>query len=139
MGWEDDYSYRVPCQPLEGPDAEIVLVFDLDNYVGHAINKTEEVIVARKQLEMETDNSGKSYFYPPEDDDEPQEIKDMEEKFQKAVEVNKKIFGVPAFEHTSFSLQRKEITKRKHCISRTSTRRTYRSNSLVGMRPILKK
>lgn len=101
MGWEDDYSYRVPCQPLEGPDAEIVLVFDLDNYVGHAINKTEEVIVARKQLEMETDNSGKSYFYPPEDDDEPQEIKDMEEKFQKAVEVNKKIFGVPAFEHTS--------------------------------------
>lgn len=101
MGWEDDYSYRVPCQPLEGPNEEIVLVFDLDNYVGHAINKTEEVIVARKQMEMEMDNSGKSYFYPPEDDDEPQEIKDMEEKFQKAVEVNKKIFGVPAFEHAS--------------------------------------
>jgi len=47
------------------------------------------------------DNSGKSYFYPPEEDDEPQEIRDMEEKFQKAVEVNKKIFGVPAFEHES--------------------------------------
>ena len=101
MGWEEDYSYRIPCQPLEGPNEEVVLFFDLDNYVGRAINKAEEVIIARKQVEMETDNSGKSYFYPPEDDEEPQEIKDMEEKFQKAVEVNKRIFGIPAFEHES--------------------------------------
>ena len=101
MGWEEDYSYRIPCQPLEGPNEEVVLFFDLDNYVGRAINKSEEVIIARKQVEMETDNSGKSYFYPPEDDEEPQEIKDMEEKFQKAVEMNKKIFGIPAFEHES--------------------------------------
>ena len=101
MGWDEEYSYRIPCQPLEGPNGEVVLFFDLDNYVGRAINKTEEVIIARKQVEMEMDNSGKSYFYPPEEDDEPQEIKDMEEKFQKAVETNKKIFGVPAFEHES--------------------------------------
>ena len=101
MGWEEDYSYRIPCQPLEGPNEEVVLFFDLDNYVGRAINKAEEVIIARKQVEMETDNTGKSYFYPPEDDEEPQEIKDMEEKFQKAVEVNKRIFGIPAFEHES--------------------------------------
>ena len=101
MGWEEDYSYRIPCQPIEGPEGEVVLFFDLDNYVGRAINKEEEVIIARKQVEMEMDNTGKSYFYPPEDDDEPQEIKDMEEKFQKAVEANKKIFGVPAFEHDS--------------------------------------
>ena len=101
MGWEDDYSYRIPCQPLEGPNEEVVLFFDLDNYVGRAINKAEEVIIARKQVEMETDNSGKSYFYPPEDDEEPQEIKDMEEKFQQALEVNKKIFGTPAFQHES--------------------------------------
>ena len=101
MGWEEDYSYRIPCKPLEGPNEEVVLFFDLDNYVGRAINKAEEVIIARKQVEMETDNTGKSYFYPPEDDEEPQEIKDMEEKFQKAVEVNKRIFGIPAFEHES--------------------------------------
>ncbi len=101
MGWEEDYSYRIPCQPLEEPNEEVVLFFDLDNYVGRAINKSEEVIIARKQVEMETDNSRKSYFYPPEDDEEPQEIKDMEEKFQKAVEMNKKIFGIPAFEHES--------------------------------------
>lgn len=101
MGWEEDYSYRIPCQPLTGPNGETVLFFDLDNYVGRAINKTEEVIIARKQAELEIDNNGKSYFYPPEDDEEPQEIKDMEEKFQKAVEINKKTFGVPAFEHQS--------------------------------------
>ena len=101
MGWEEDYSYRIPCQPLTGPNGETVLFFDLDNYVGRAINKTEEVIIARKQAELEMDNNGKSYFYPPEDDEEPQEIKDMEEKFQKAVEINKKTFGVPAFEHQS--------------------------------------
>ncbi len=101
MGGEDDYSYRIPCQPLTGPNGETVLFFDLDNYVGRAINKTEEVIIARKQAEMEMDNNGKSYFYPPEDDEEPQEIKDMEEKFQKAVEINKKTFGIPAFEHQS--------------------------------------
>ena len=101
MGWEEDYSYRIPCKPLTGPNGETVLFFDLDNYVGRAINKTEEVIIARKQAEMEMDNNGKSYFYPPEDDEEPQEIKDMEEKFQKAVEINKKTFGVPAFEHQS--------------------------------------
>ena len=101
MGWEEDYSYRIPCQPLTGPNGETVLFFDLDNYVGRAINKTEEVIIARKQAELEMDNNGKSYFYPPEDDEEPQVIKDMEEKFQKAVEINKKTFGVPAFEHQS--------------------------------------
>ena len=101
MGWEEDYSYRIPCQPLTGPNSETVLFFDLDNYVGRAINKTEEVIIARKQAELEMDNNGKSYFYPPEDDEEPQEIKDIEEKFQKAVEINKKTFGVPAFEHQS--------------------------------------
>ena len=66
---------------MTGPNGEIVLFCDLDNYVGRAINKTEEVIIARKQAELEMDNNGKSYFYPPEEDDEPQEIKDMEAKF----------------------------------------------------------
>ena len=42
----------------------------------------------------------KSFYYPP-DEDEPQEIKDIEERFQQAVEVNKKIFGTPVFEYDS--------------------------------------
>ena len=98
MGWEEDYSYRIPCQQIDGPQGATVLFFDLDNYIGRAINKSDEVIIARKQAEEKAE--GTSYYYPP-DDDEPQEIKDMEERFQQAVETNKKIFGVPAFEHNT--------------------------------------
>ncbi len=45
----------------------------------------------------------KSYYYPP-DEEEPQEIHNMEQKFQEAVEMNRKIFGTPPpafFRHTS--------------------------------------
>ncbi len=101
MGWETDYSYGIQCQPVPGPNNERVLFFDLDNYVGRAIGKTEEAIVAHRHTEHEADHNGKSYYFPPEDDEEPQEIRDIEEKFQKAVEINKRIFGVPAFEHQS--------------------------------------
>ena len=104
MGWAEDYTFRIPCQTIRQPDGPgVVLGFDLDNYIGRAINKKEEVIMARKQEELaqEQRNNAKSFFYPPEDDDEPQEIRDMEERFQKAKEQNKKIFGEPVFQHTS--------------------------------------
>jgi hypothetical protein len=104
MGWEEDYTYRVPCQTIQEPDGDgVVLGFDLDNYIGRAINKKEEVIMARKQEELseEQREDAKSYYYPPEDDDEPQEIRDMEERFQRAREQNRKIFGEPVFQHTS--------------------------------------
>ena len=104
LGWEEEYTYRVPCQTVQQPGGDaVVLVFDLDNYIGRAINRKEEVIMARKEAEMaeERREDAKSFFYPPEDDDEPQEIRDMEERFQKACEQNKKIFGEPVFEHTS--------------------------------------
>lgn len=97
MDWDDEYSYRIPCQVMSGPNGLTVLIFDLDNYIGRAVNKANEVIIARKMAEKAAE--GTSYFFPPEDDEEPQEIKDMEERFQQAVENNKKIFGVPAFEH----------------------------------------
>ena len=104
MGWEEDYTYRVPCQTIRQPGGEaIVLAFDLDNYIGRAINKKEEVIMARKQAELaeEQREDARSFFYPPEDDDEPQEIQDMEERFQKIREQSKKIFGEPVFQHAS--------------------------------------
>ena len=106
MGWETDYAFRVPCQAMKNPNAAVlgdtVLVFDLDNYVGRAMSKKDEVIIARKEAEANTEEreDAKSYYYPP-DEDEPQEIRDMEEKFQQAVEVNKKLFGTPAFQHDS--------------------------------------
>ena len=104
MGWEEDYTYRVPCQTIQEPDGDsVVLGFDLDNYIGRAINRKEEVIMARKEAELaeEQREDAKSYYYPPEEEDEPQEIRDMEERFQKAREQNRKIFGEPVFQHTS--------------------------------------
>lgn len=75
-------------------------MFDMDNYVGRAVSKKDEVIIARKEAEAvaEEREDAKSYYYPP-DMEEPQEIRDMEEKFQQAVEVNKKLFGTPVFQH----------------------------------------
>lgn len=104
MGWETDYSFRVPCQTVSNPNMAVVgnavLVFDLDNYVGRAVSKKDEVIIARKEAEATSEQreDAKSYYYPP-DDDEPQEIRDMEERFQQAIEVNKRLFGTPVFQH----------------------------------------
>lgn len=102
MNWEDDYSYRIPCQMVREPGGDrTVLVFDLDNYIGRAINKKEEIVIARKAEEAaeKQDENGKSFFFPP-DKDEPQEIREMEERFQKIRERNRKIFGEPVFAHT---------------------------------------
>ncbi len=106
MGWEADYSFRIPCQILKNPDPDAkvgaILAFDLDNYIGRAMSRKDEVIIAQKATELATEpkDEAKSFYYPP-DEEEPQEIRDMEEKFQKAVELNKKIFGTPVFLHES--------------------------------------
>ncbi len=125
MGWETDYSFRIPCTAVNNTNAKrigamtgtaagttngtaagttngTVLVFDLDNYVGRVMNKKDEVIIARKEAAAtaEEREDAKSYYYPP-DEDEPREIRDMEEKFQQAVDVNRKLFGTPAFRHES--------------------------------------
>ena len=104
MGWETDYAFRIPCQVVRNPynpgSDEVVLVFDMDNYIGRAVSKKEEVIIARKEAEAVTEarEDAKSYYYPP-DEEEPQEIRDLEEKFMQAVETNKKMFGTPVFQH----------------------------------------
>ena len=102
--WDAEYTYRVPAQRLREPGGDaVVLTFDLDNYVGRAVNRKEEVILARKEEELaqEQREDAKSFFFPPEEDEEPQEIREMEERFQKAKEQNGKIFGEPVFEHPS--------------------------------------
>ncbi|MBP3878347.1 MAG: hypothetical protein J6E44_10365, partial [Lachnospiraceae bacterium] len=102
MGWDAEYTYRVPCRTIREPGGSgVVLAFDFDNYIGRAANKKEEVIMARKEaaLAEEKREDAKSYFYPPEDDEEPQEIYDIEERFRKAREQNRKIFGEPVFRH----------------------------------------
>ena len=103
MGWESDYSFRVPCQTISRPNGGVaVLAFDLDNFVGRATAPKEEVIIPKKEAETaeEQREDAKSFFYPP-DEEEPQEIHDMETRFQEAVEMNRKIFGTPVFQHES--------------------------------------
>ena len=103
MGWEEDYSFRIPCQTVsDGTPGHTVLVFDLDNYVGRSVSKKDEAVIAVKEAEQNTEEreDAASYYYPP-DDDEPQEIRDMEERFMQAVEVGRKTFGEPAFRHES--------------------------------------
>lgn len=106
MNWDTEYSYRIPCQviAIDTPSSvQEILIFDLDNYIGRAINKKDEIIIARKrqELEEEQNEDAKSFFFPPEDDEEPQELHEIAEQVQQAMELNKKIFGTPAFRHTS--------------------------------------
>ncbi len=100
MGWDTDYAYRIPCQTVNHPSGATVLVFDLDNFIGRATSKKDEVFIVRKQAEavQEEREDAKSYYYPP-DEDEPQEIKDMESRFMQAVEENRRHFGTPVFQH----------------------------------------
>lgn len=107
MGWDKDYAYRIPCQTIcismQDDTYQQVLIFDLDNYIGRAVNKKEEIVQARQEQERieRLEEEAKSYFYPPDDDDEPEELVEMAEQVQRAIELNKKIFGTPAFKHTS--------------------------------------
>lgn len=107
MGWDKEYAYRIPCQAvmieLQDSTMQSILVFDLDNYIGRAVNKKEDIILARQEQERmeKLEEEAKSYFFPPEEDDEPEELVEMAEQVQKALELNKKIFGTPAFRHNS--------------------------------------
>lgn len=107
MGWDTEYTYRIPCQPilLTAPDDSVqqVLIFDLDNYIGRAVNRREEIVQARQAQERadKLAEEAKSYFIPPDSDEEPEELTEIAEEVEKAVELNKKIFGIPAFKHTS--------------------------------------
>lgn len=107
MGWDTEYAYRIPCQTIsismQDDTCQQILIFDLDNYIGRAVNKKEEIVQARQEQERieRLEEGAKSYFYPPEDDDEPEELVEMAEQVQRAIELNKKIFGTPAFKHTS--------------------------------------
>ena len=107
MGWDMEYAYRIPCQTimieLQNGSTQPILIFDLDNFIGRAVNKKEDMILARREQERieRLEEEAKSYFFPPEEEDEPEELVEMAEQVQNEMELRKKIFGVPAFRHTS--------------------------------------
>ncbi len=61
---------RIPCQTLmvELQDGAMqpILIFDLDNYIDRAVNKKEEIMLARKEQERmeKLEEEAKSYFLP---------------------------------------------------------------------------
>ncbi len=101
MDWDAEYSYKIPSSLLtHGNNA--VLVFDMDNFIGIAPNKKEAIVPAQNMEEKETvredGEDTKGIFYGPEDE-EPQPIAEMEEKFREMREQENKLYGTPAFQY----------------------------------------
>ena len=105
VGWDTGYSYRVPAVVRRKGD-EVILFFDLDNYIGREIGKRESqheaepAVQAERRVESE---ETRGIFYGA-DDDEPQPVQDTEEMERRLRELNeyeKRNFGTPAFEHNS--------------------------------------
>ena len=101
MDWDAEYSYKIPSSLLtHGNNA--VLVFDMDNFIGIAPNKKEAIVPAQNLEEKETvredGEDTKGIFYGPEDE-EPQPIAEMEEKFREMREQENKLYGTPAFQY----------------------------------------
>ena len=104
-GWDTTYSYRVPATVRRKGD-EVVLFFDLDNYIGREPGKRNikesEAISAEPAQRVESEET-RGIFYGAEDD-EPQPIQDTEEierRLREWNEYEKRNFGTPAFEHNS--------------------------------------
>ena len=101
MGWDETYTYKLPATVKTNGD-EKVLFFDMDNYVGRAISgKADETIVPEKRERPQETEETKGFFYGP-NDNEPQsieEIREIEEKLQRAKKAERRTFGEPAFQY----------------------------------------
>jgi len=106
LGWDENYSYRVPCAVRSKGD-ETVLFFDLDNYIGTANGrkgeKPAEEIAAVEEAMREESEETKGVFFSADEDEERQEIEDteeMERRLQELAEIERRTFGTPVFEHS---------------------------------------
>ena len=102
LGWEDGCSYRVPAIVRRRGD-EQVLFFDLDNYIGTLPRPKpgQDTDAGAEETSQEPEASVTGIFDAAEDD-EPQKIEDLaalEERLRQIKEIERKTFGVPAFEH----------------------------------------
>lgn len=106
LGWDENYSYRVPCT-VRNRGSEAVLFFDLDNFIGtengRRGEKPAEEIAAVEEAIREESEETKGIFFGADEDEEPQEIEDteeMERKLQELAEIERLTFGTPVFEHS---------------------------------------
>ena len=102
LDWDKDYSYRIPAG-VRSRNGETVIFFDLDNYIGRAVQKKVKPEEETEEMpEQKKSNSIEGIFYGADDDEEPQPVEDLEaleEKLRKIAEVEKLTFGTPLFEH----------------------------------------
>ena len=106
LGWDENYSYRVPCTVRSKGD-EAVLFFDLDNYIGTVNSRKgekadEEIAAAEEAIRAESEDT-RGIFFGADDDEEPQEIEDteeMERRLQELAEIERRTFGTLVFEHS---------------------------------------
>ena len=106
LGWDENYSYRVPCTVRSKGD-EAVLFFDLDNYIGTVNSrkgeKADEAIAAAEEAIRAESEDTRGIFFAADDDEEPQEIEDteeMERRLQELAEIERRTFGTLVFEHS---------------------------------------
>ena len=106
LGWDENYSYRVPCTVRSKGD-EAVLFFDLDNYIGTVNSRkgekaNEEIAAVEEAIRAESEDT-RGIFFAADDDEEPQEIEDteeMERRLQELAEIERRTFGTLVFEHS---------------------------------------
>ena len=104
LGWSEGYGYRVPAVVRRKGD-EVVLFFDLDNYIGRERVSHDEpanIVMSRPVARVETEETRGIFFGA--DDDTPQEVVETEEDRQRRREMEeyeRKRFGTPLFEHNS--------------------------------------
>lgn len=104
MDWGADYAYKIPAS-LSAHGGDAVLVFDMDNYIGCAGKEKDAIIsvkenASEKESVSDEESETKGIYYGPEDE-EPQPIDDMDSRFQELLELEKRIYGTPAFQHQS--------------------------------------
>ena len=102
LDWDMDYSYRIPAG-VRSHSGQTVIFFDLDNYIGRAIQKKIKPKEESQPAQMpQQKKSIEGIFYGAEDDEEPQPVEALEaleEKLRQMAEIEKLTFGTPLFEH----------------------------------------
>ena len=94
---------------LRNKGDEKILFFDLDNYIGHSTSAKAEPIEepAPEVIEADTaDEEMQGFFYAADEDEATEIVEDNEElerRMRERIELEKRSYGTPAFEHNSAS------------------------------------
>ena len=108
LNWDEGFTFRIPAM-LRNKGDEKILFFDLDNYIGHSTSAKAEPIEepAPEVIEADTaDEEMQGFFYAADEDEATEIVEDNEElerRMRERIELEKRSYGTPAFEHNSAS------------------------------------